>query len=154
MKKLILSFVALATLVSASAGSWVPREGEVQFKVLQSTKHKPIHEVRNTPFTHHYYSHFKPIDLDSAKPSHEYLGTGVSLTDASCWLLSQVDIESRHKFLRRVFSKRGLNFSIARLNCGASDYATELYNYNETKNDVKMSNFSVARDEAYMIPLI
>ena len=154
MKRLIVSIVALAALASASAESWVPREGEIKFKVLQSTKHKAIHEVRNTPFTHHYYSHFKPIDLDSAKPSHDYLGTGVSMTDAACWLLSQVDVETRHKFLRRVFSKRGLNFSIARLNCGASDYATELYNYNDTKDDVKMQHFSVARDEAYMIPII
>ena len=69
MKRLIVSIVALATLASASAESWVPREGEIKFKVLQSTKHKTIHEVRNTPFTHHYYSHFNPIDLDTAKPS-------------------------------------------------------------------------------------
>lgn len=144
----------LAVYLSAVAGSYVPREGEIKFKMLQSTKHKPLHEVRNTPFSHHYYSLHKPIDLDTAKPSHDYLGIGVSMTDAACWLLSQVDVETRHKFLKHVFTKRGLNMSIIRLNCGASDYATELYNYNETKGDVKMKNFSVARDEAYMIPII
>lgn len=167
MKKLILILLlgVAAWTVSAqtnfintngtpTTGSYVPREGEIKFKMLQSTKDKAIHEVLNTPFTKHYYSHFKPIDLDAAKPSHDYMGIGVSMTDASCWLLSQIDIEARHKFLKYVFSKQGLNMSMIRLNCGASDYATELYNYNDTKGDVEMKNFSVARDEAYMIPVI
>ena len=154
MKKILLTVLSFAFAVSAMAGSYVPREGEVQFTMYQSTKNKAMHEVRNTPFSHHYYSLHKPIDLDAAKPSHTYDGIGVSMTDAACWLLSQIDPEKRHSFLKKVFSKHGLNMSMIRLNCGASDYATELYNYNETKNDVEMKNFSVARDEAYMIPII
>ncbi|MBR2326429.1 MAG: hypothetical protein IKA49_03605 [Alistipes sp.] len=155
MKKFLITLCVALTLTSvAMAGSYVPKEGEVQFKVLQSTKDKPLHEVLNTPFTHHYYALHKPIDLDAAKPSHDYLGIGVSLTDASCWLLSQLDPESRHKLLKMAFTKRGLNLSMIRLNCGSSDYATELYNYNDTKGDVEMKNFSIARDEQYMIPMI
>ena len=154
MKKLVLLLTMFVAALSATADSYVPREGEIKFKMLQSTKHKAIHEVRNTPFSHHYYSLHKPIDLDAAKPSHTYDGIGVSMTDAACWLLSQIDVESRHKFLKHIFTKRGLNMSIIRLNCGSSDYATELYNYNESKGDVKMKDFSVARDEAYMIPII
>ena len=154
MKKTLLTIFSIAVTISAMAGSYVPREGEVKFTMYQSTKNEKMHEVRNTPFTQHYYSLFSPIDLDAAQPSHDYLGIGVSLTDAACWLLSQIDTDSRHKFLKHIFTKQGLNMSIVRLNCGASDYATELYNYNNTKDDVKMENFSVARDEAYMIPLI
>ena len=154
MKKTLLSLLLLVGIASASAESYVPREGEIKFKMLQSTKHKAIHEVRNTPFTKHYYAMHKPIDLDAAKPSHTYEGIGVSMTDASCWLLSQIDPEKRHTFLKDAFTKRGLNMSIVRLNCGSSDYATELYNYNDTKGDVEMKHFSVARDEAYMIPIV
>ena len=154
MKKTLLTLLASVIAISAMAGSYVPREGEIKFKMLRSTKDKTIHEVQNTPFTHHYYSMHKPIDLDAAKPSHDYMGIGVSMTDAACWLLSQIDPEKRHSFLKDVFTRRGLNMSIIRLNCGASDYATELYNYNDTKGDVEMKNFSVARDEAYMIPII
>ena len=154
MKKALLTLLTSVIAISAIAGSYVPREGEIKFKMLRSTKDKTIHEVQNTPFTHHYYSMHKPIDLDAAKPSHDYMGIGVSMTDAACWLLSQIDPEKRHSFLKDVFTRRGLNMSIIRLNCGASDYATELYNYNDTKGDVEMKNFSVARDEAYMIPII
>ena len=156
MKKLVSTLAMVALCFSAAAESYVPREGEIKVKVLQSTKHKPIHEVRNTPFTHHYYAMHKPIDLDAAakKPAHEYMGIGVSMTDASCWLLSQVDESKRHSFLKGIFSNRDLNMSIIRLNCGSSDYATELYNYNDHKGDVEMKNFSIARDEKYMIPII
>ena len=154
MKRVLLTFALLASVASVSAESYVPHEGEVKFTMLQSTKDRAIHKVLNTPFTHHKYTYFKPIDLDAAKPSHDYMGIGVSMTDASCWLLSQMDAEKRHTLLKNTFSKRGLNMSIIRLNCGASDYATELYNYNDTKGDVEMKHFSVARDEAYMIPVI
>ena len=154
MKRLLFVFAVLAGMATASAESYVPREGEIKFKMLQTTKDKAMHEVRNSPFTKHFYSMHKPIDLDAAKPSHEYMGIGVSMTDASCWLLSQIDPEKRHIFLKDAFTKRGLNMSIVRLNCGSSDYATELYNYNDTKGDIEMKHFSVARDEAYMIPIV
>ncbi len=154
MKRTLLTILLLAMAVGAKADSYVPREGEIKFTMLQSTKDRGIHKVLNTPFTHHKYAYFKPIDLDAAKPSHDYMGIGVSMTDATCWLLSQINPEKRHSFLKDVFTKRGTNMSIVRLNCGSSDYATELYNYNDTKGDVEMKNFSVARDEVYMIPII
>ena len=124
--------------------------------MLRTTQNEAFREVRNSPFTKHFYSHptYKIIDLDAAKPMHDYLGIGVSMTDASCWLLSQIDAEARNEFLKNTFTKSGLNLSIVRLNCGSSDYATELYNYNDHKGDVEMKNFSVARDEKYMIPTI
>ncbi len=154
MKRVIAMFILVAVVASAFAESYVPREGEVKFKMLQTTEEKGIHEVRSTPFTKHAYTYYETIDLDAAKPLHDYLGIGVSMTDASCWLLSQIDKDVRHNFFKKVFTTEGYNLSIVRLNCGASDYATELYNYNDTKGDVEMKNFSVARDEAYMIPMI
>ncbi len=154
MKRILAISIFLAIVTSVAAQSYVPRDGEVKFKMLQSTKDSDIHEVRSTPFTKHAYSLYETIDLDAAKPMHEYLGVGVSMTDASCWLLSQVDKGVRHNFFKKVFTKRGYNLSIVRLNCGSSDYATELYNYNDTKGDVEMKNFSIARDEKYMIPII
>ena len=151
---LTLLFLLVCSALHCVAQTYVPRDGEIRFKVLQATKDRTIHQVRSVPFTPHHYALFRPIDLDAAKPSHEYDGLGVSLTDASCWLLSEMDEATRHKLLTAAFTAEGLNLSMIRLNCGASDYATELYNYNDTAGDVKMKNFSVARDEKYMIPII
>lgn len=154
MKRLIPTILSIMATTMVSAQSYVPREGEVKYTMLQTTESQEIHNVRTTPFTKHAYTYYETIDLDAAKPLHDYLGIGVSMTDASCWLLSQVDKDVCHNFFKKVFTTEGYNLSIVRLNCGASDYATELYNYNDSKGDVEMKNFSVARDEAYMIPMI
>lgn len=154
LKYALLSAAVVAACGAAQARPYVPKEGEIQFKVLQTTKDKPLHEIMTTPFTRHGYSLLRSIDLDTAQPSHEYFGIGVSMTDASCWLLSQLDPEKRHSILKKAFTERGMNISMVRLNCGSSDYATELYNYNDTAGDVQMKNFSVARDEKYMIPML
>jgi hypothetical protein len=38
-----------------------------------------------------------------------------------------------------------------RLNIGASDYSTGLNSYNDTPVDVEMKNFSLSRDDSYLI---
>ena len=150
-----LIFVCLLLLcATAHAQVYVPKEGEIQFKVLQTTKDKPLQQIRTSSFTHHPYSAMKSIDLDTAEPSHEYFGCGVSMTDASCWILSQMEPEARHELLKDAFSSSGMNLSMVRLNCGASDYSTELYTYNDTPGDIGMKYFSIARDEVYMIPMV
>ena len=68
------------------------------------------------------------------------------MTDASCWILSQMDPEARHKLLKDAFSTRGMNLTMVRLNCGASDYSTELYNYNDTPGDVEMPKVTKTKD--------
>lgn len=157
-KTLIITALALFSL-QAAAGSYVPREGEVKFTILQTSGKQPLHEVKSTPFTIHPYPMLRAIDLDAEHPSHKYFGCGISMTDASCWLLSQMDPESRRELLKKAFNPYGaedggVNFSIIRLNCGASDYATELYNYDDTPGDVAMKDFSIDRDRLYMIPML
>ena len=154
MKKL-LSIVALFLVgLSLSAQVYFEEENGIEFSVYQTTENKAFQQIRTTPFTRHGYSDIRYIDLDSSKASHDYFGCGVSLTDASCWILSQMRSGARKRLLKDIFTTDGLNLSMVRLNCGASDYSTALYNYNDVAGDVEMKNFSVARDEAYMIPVI
>ena len=150
---LLLITVCLAGTASAQ-GVYVPLDGQIPVKVLQTTDNKPIHEIYTTPFTIHGYSSIGSMDLDEIKGSHPYKGVGVSLTDASCWWISRMPAEERTAFLKDAFTKDGMNLSLIRLNCGASDYATELYNYDDVAGDVDMKHFSISRDELYMIPII
>lgn len=155
MRNTILLFIVSAlSLTAAAQGVWAPQPGQIPVRVLQTTDQRPLHEIRTTPFTVHGYSSIGSLDLDAVKGSHPYKGVGVSLTDASCWWISQMDPAVREAFLRDAFTPEGMNLSLIRLNCGASDYATELYNYDDVAGDVKMKHFSVARDEQYMIPVI
>lgn len=156
MKKFAVIILAISQTLALSATSYVPKEGEIRTTVYQTTEDRPLREILTTPFTKQYYAHkaIETIDLDDARADHEYMGCGVSLSDASCWLLSGMGRKARKQFYRQVFSKEGANLSMLRLNCGSSDYATEVYNYDDVEGDVGMKHFSIKRDELYMIPMI
>ena len=92
------------------------------------------------------------LDLDRAEERQTILGFGISFTDASCYMLSKLKPEIRAGLLRELFSPERLNLSIGRLNVGPSDYATEIYSYDDTPDDLEMKHFSIAHDHKYVLP--
>lgn len=84
----------------------------------------------------------------------DFLGFGVALTGASCYLLNEMDPDARKVLLEDVFSPKGLNLSVARVSIGASDYSAELYSYDDVPFDTALEHFSIAKDEEYIIPMI
>ena len=81
-------------------------------------------------------------------------GFGVAITGSSCYLLSKMTEDKRDAILSDVYGKDGLGLSVGRLSIGSSDYSAELYCYNDTPDDAEMKNFTVERDEVYVIPVI
>ena len=155
MKKTVLSLtLMLCSGAFSGAQPYVPQEGQIPFEIWQTSGTREKHQVLSTPFSPHAYSRFKCIDLDAAQPSHPFEGLGVSMTDASCWLISRMEPAARKAFLKDAFGPEGMGISLIRLNCGASDYATELYNYDDTPGDTEMKHFSIDRDRLYMIPVL
>ena len=161
MKNGVAASLAAVCAVSASAdsGTYFPGEGDIPVRVWQTTGKKPFREIFTTPFTVHEYTDKQPLDVDAAQPDNEYefLGVGVSMTDASCWILSHIAPEKRRALLEAVFSpdgEKGAGLSAVRLNIGASDYSTALYTYDEVAGDVDMKHFSVKRDDAYLFPMV
>ena len=146
----------MAVVAAASgSGTYVPNEGDIPVAVWQTTGNKPFREIRTTPFTVHAYTDKAALDVDAAQSDHEFLGLGVSMTDASCWLLSQMTPEKRRALLEAVFSpEKGAGLSAVRLNIGSSDYSTALYTYNDVDGDVEMKNFSVKRDDIYLFRMV
>ncbi len=124
-----------------------------RLKTLVTDRNGTTYPAENQPFSPHFYYEAPCFDLDTAKVSHKMLGFGISLTDAACYLISKLDNEQRKQLIHDIFASDGLNLSIVRLNVGASDYATEVYSYNDVPDDIEMKHFSIAHDEAYIIPL-
>ena len=83
-----------------------------------------------------------------------FLGFGVAITPASCYLLSKMEPGERRALLREIYTDEGLGLSVGRLCIGSSDYSPELYSYDDVAFDTRLEHFSVARDEAYIIPMI
>ena len=72
------------------------------------------------------------IHLDPGTRYQEVLGFGAAMTDASCWLLAQLDAEQRRAILRGLFGRNGLRLSVARTTIGSSDYSLNAYSYDDS----------------------
>jgi glucosylceramidase len=95
------------------------------------------------------------IRLDPNQRYQQVLGFGAALTDASCYLLEQVDAAKRKAILDECFGGSGLGFSVARTTIGSSDYSVSAYSYDETTSpDPDLAHFSIEHDRAYILPLL
>lgn len=148
------TLLAVSTSVT-EAETYISGEGDFDVSVWQTTGEKAFREILTSPFTVHAYTNRAPIDVDAAEVRGRFSWLGVSMTDASCWLLSRLSPEKRRVLLEAVFSPtKGAGLRGVRLNIGASDYSTAIYNYNENAGDVEMTKFSVARDDNWVFPMV
>ena len=78
-------------------------------------------------------------------------GFGGAFTDSTAWLFSQLSEEKQEE---SYFGESGHKYTLARLQIGSSDFALEHYNYANSTDDYALDNFTIAHDEAYIIPMI
>ncbi len=88
------------------------------------------------------------------QPGQPMLGFGAALTDAACWMLNQLREDRRDALLREVFAPDGMNYSLARVCVGASDYARVPYCHDDVPGDVELKHFSLDYDRQYILPLL
>lgn len=109
----------------------------------------------------------KPVDgepevtvtLDTSVRFQTMDGFGASFTDSAAYLIHQVLPEDvRTDLMKKLFDREeGIGLSVLRNPMGASDYARFVYSYNdlpEGETDPELKHFSIAHDEADVIPLV
>jgi glucosylceramidase len=95
------------------------------------------------------------IRLDPSTRAQKILGFGAAMTDASCYLLGQLDETARRALLDDAFGPHGLRLSVARTTIGASDYSLNAYSYDDTSEpDPDLTHFSLAHDRKYILPVL
>jgi glucosylceramidase len=94
------------------------------------------------------------IVLKPEKKFQNILGFGAAFTDASCYLFSQLSGEARGRLLRELFHPSELGLSVCRTCIGSSDYATEVYSFDEGDPDPELKRFSIEHDRAYLLPAL
>jgi glucosylceramidase len=82
------------------------------------------------------------------------LGFGAALTDASCFLISQMPEAERARFLHETYAPTGMNLSVARCCIGSSDYSTSEYSFDESPGDISLAHFSIGHDTSYILPTL
>lgn len=100
------------------------------------------------------------INVSAANSYQSVEGFGAAMTDSSAWLIDQkMNDSQREDLMQSLFSTdNGIGLNYLRIPMGASDFtASGFYTYNDLPSnqiDPSQSQFSIAHDEAYIIPAL
>ncbi len=95
------------------------------------------------------------IYLEPDSTCQEILGFGGAFTDASSYLMHQMDPDARHALLADLYGPSGLRLSVGRSCIGTSDFSTKMYSYDDTPEpDPELNHFSIEQDLAWIVPTI
>jgi glucosylceramidase len=100
------------------------------------------------------------ITVDATTQYQQMDGFGGSLTDSSAWLIwNKLNASQQTMLMQQLFStSAGIGISFLRQPMGATDFsASGNYSYDDVpsgQTDPNLTNFSVAHDSAYIIPLV
>jgi glucosylceramidase len=94
------------------------------------------------------------ISVDSAQKFQEILGFGAAFTDSACYMFNRLEPSAREQLFHELFHPSQMALSVCRTCIGSSDYATEVFSYDEGHPDPDMKRFSIAHDEPYVLPML
>ena len=94
------------------------------------------------------------IVLNPSKKHQEILGFGAAFTDAACYMFNQLPPAARDELFHELFHPSEMGLNVCRTCIGSSDYSTEVFSYDEGEPDPEMKRFSIAHDQAYVLPML
>ncbi len=94
------------------------------------------------------------VTLDTSKRFQDMLGFGAAFTDAACYTFNRLDPAARESLFHELFHPSEIGLNVCRTCIGSSDYATEMFSYDEGEPDPEMKRFSIAHDQAYVLPML
>ena len=95
------------------------------------------------------------ITLDPKATRQEMLGFGAALTDAACYVLSQLHDDERATLMHELFAPDEMAMNVCRTCIGSSDYSKSVYSFDDSdQDDPELNKFSIAHDKAYILPVL
>ena len=153
--KMASATAAASTLVNRIP-AWAdtaPISGPVQvWSTFRDRRHTPGDSLAWKPVTQ-----VAPdaIALDPTATRQEILGFGAALTDASCYLLSQLHDDDRAALMHEMFDPGEMALNVCRTCIGSSDYSRSVYSFDDSDDDdPELKKFSIDHDEAYILPIL
>ena len=152
LRTLLTGLALLAAVAPAGATDvqvWLTRGDQVS--LLES---RPSLTFQSGAGTHTIKVHLTPATLYQAME-----GFGAAMTDSSAWVIqNEMTAAQRDALLAQLFSPdTGIGISFLSVPMGASDFALTAYTYDDRpfgQTDSTLAYFSVAHDEAYIIPIL
>ena len=152
MKKIFLGALIVLTVFSTYADTET-----VQVWSSDVVKNNMLKQQPNISFSAEVKPADYEINIDASKKYQQMDGFGASLTEASCYLIDNLNSTKREEVINDLFGREGLNLSILRQPIGGSDFNKTAWTYNDTeknKDDFNLENFSLANEEAYIRPIL
>ncbi len=95
------------------------------------------------------------IVLDPGMAKQQVLGFGGAMTDATCYVLSQLKESERHDVMHDLFAPGEMALNVCRTCIGSSDYSRTAYTFDESDQpDPELKKFSIDHDKAYILPVL
>jgi glucosylceramidase len=95
------------------------------------------------------------IVLNPAATKQEILGFGGALTDATCYVLSQLSADERGAVMHDLFASGEMALNVCRTCIGASDYSRSVYSFDDSAEpDPELKKFTIDHDKAYILPVL
>jgi glucosylceramidase len=95
------------------------------------------------------------ITLDPGATRQQILGFGAALTDAACYVLSQMPEAPRQELMHELFAPGEMALNVCRTCIGSSDYSRSVYSFDESAEpDPELKKFSIDHDKAYILPIL
>lgn len=151
-----VSAAAAAMAMRSNVGAWAEAAGAASPVKVWSTFRERRHAA-GEPLTWKAAGDAAStaIMLDPAATRQSVLGFGAALTDAACYVLSQMPAAERAALMREIFGANEMGLNVFRTTIGASDYSRTLYSYDESDTpDPEMKKFSIDHDKAYILPVL
>jgi len=157
---IILSFVLTTSMIqvssiqktyaaSKSVSVWLTKADQSKLLVPQS----------NVTFNEDSGTNDHTINVNENVSYQQMDGFGASLTDSSSFLIhNKLSSAARDTLMTNLFNKKnGIGISLLRQPIGASDYARNIYSYDDMpsgQTDSNLTNFSTKHDTEYIVPLL
>ncbi len=95
------------------------------------------------------------IAIDPAVKYQTIVGFGGAFTESAGIVFSKLDKEHQQEFLDAYFdSEKGNRYRLCRTHINSCDFSKGNYAYTKTEGDTELKDFSIERDNEYLIPLI
>ncbi len=133
--------------------------GDIDLWLTRGDKSALFSEQKNAVQFNNQKNQLPVIEVDSARKFQSIDGFGFTLTDASAYLINQMNATDKANLIKELFSTDGnsIGISYLRISIGASDLSQSVYSYDDLpdgQTDVALNKFSIDENRKDLIPVL
>lgn len=97
------------------------------------------------------------MNLINVYPEIHYqqiIGFGGAITEAAAFTILKMTPDVQKQIMKSYFSPEGLGYNFCRLHINSCDFSLGNYDYLNMEKDEELKNFSIDKDEEYILPVV